>query len=150
MSFFSFSLFDFLGATFAPFWRHLSIKQNSKSSDRPTRKFANLHRYEPGAVRGKSFRQWAATTLEECAGDPEDRECWPGPGDRVDHQWVGGQASHVVSHILNRPTYYDLFKTYFCGNDSPPCLEASSSKAGLARAKENVDRFYPVVGILEM
>jgi len=51
------------------------------------RKYKNYAFFEPGAVEGKSFKQWRNMSLEECVRS-EDRECNPQRGDLVDHPSV--------------------------------------------------------------
>ncbi len=40
-----------------------------------------------------------------------------------------------------------ILQSYFCGHE-PHCYEYDSRSA-LSRAKENINKFYPVVGVLE-
>ncbi len=80
--------------------------------------------YEPIAVRNLNFDQWRKRKFDECVlGD--HRACNPQPGDIVDNQ-----------------------VSYLCGQGLK-CV-SFGDREGLQRAKDNIERYYPVVGVLEM
>ena len=84
----------------------------------------SLQNFDPLAVANQTFNEWKFKTLEDCILNDEDQECNMKIGDKVENQMA-----------------------YFCGQDYE-CSLHGSTKA-LSMAKMNVEKHYPVVGILE-
>ena len=72
---------------------------------------------------------WIRKDFDSCVQNPHDTECQYLQGDRE------GFGDHRRQSI------------FFCGMD-PVCVPFNS-KAAIAKAKENVERYYAVVGVLE-
>ena len=84
----------------------------------------NLPYIEPMAVANQNFYAWNRKRLENCILNDTDRECNRKNGDTVENQIA-----------------------YFCGQDYECSLHGS--RIALNMAKSNVEKYYPVVGILE-
>lgn len=72
---------------------------------------------------------WIKKDFDSCVSNPRDTECQYLQGDRE------GWGDHRRQSV------------FFCGMD-PDCVPFNS-KAAIAKAKENVEKYYAVVGVLE-
>ncbi len=103
-------------------------------------------------------------TLEECALDHGDRECWPRVGDKVDHQLVrknlkaaainATQERSLFSVLLLR-VWSRVLRVWLCrvfGQSERQCSKAclfSFHDFSWQFTIYSWKRFYPTVGILE-
>ncbi len=104
-------------------------------------------------------------TLEECALDHGDRECWPRVGDKVDHQLVrknlkaaaiNATQKRSLSSVLLLRVWSRVLRVWLCrvsGQSEKQCSKAClfnfCSWLFFTVHILSWKRFYPTVGILE-
>jgi hypothetical protein len=65
----------------------------------------------------------------------------------IDNKTLGADGFPTNNSMTPSPPFPYLFQPYFCGQHNE-CMVAGSTWA-LQRAKENIDRWFPVVAVLE-
>ena len=78
---------------------------------------------EPNTLKNTTFEEWSNLSLDDCI-ERGVRECNPRDNDIIDSQLA-----------------------YFCGQGLK-CVQWNN-KQGLIQAKENVEKYFPVVAVLE-
>ena len=100
--------------------------------------------------------KWSKQTLEECVLNSTSPECHMQDGDAKDFAIVSEllrvhslKNNQNVCLVKNFTSYsrHSLFQPYFCGMDVE--CPTHNSRWSLNRAIENVEKHFPVVGVLE-